>query len=99
MGGKSTLVGALHGFFTHMSNGGAEISAQWAEGRRPEGGEARRMRSTVVPMTVARARDPRLPRAIEARRRLGRPVGRVWVNGREVGGPDARYAHLGRTHD
>ena len=57
------------------------------------------MRATVVPMTAARARDPRVPRAIEARRRLDRPVGRVWLNGREVGGPDPRYAHLGRTYD
>jgi len=57
------------------------------------------MRTTVVPMTAARTRDPRMPRAIEARRRLERPVGRVWVNGREVGGPDPRYAHLARTHD
>ena len=57
------------------------------------------MRATVVPMTAARARDPRMPRVIEARRRLSRPVGRVWVNGREVGGVDPRYAHLGRSHD
>jgi len=40
-----------------------------------------------------------MSRAIEARRRLRRPTGRVWINGREVGGPDARYAHLGRVHD
>ena len=50
-------------------------------------------------MTAAHARDPRIPRAIEARRQLGRPVGRVWVNGREVGGVDPRYAHLSRTYD
>ena len=58
------------------------------------------MRSTVVPLTAARSRDPRIPRAIEARRRLrrpaapDRPTGRVWINGREVGGADPRYAHL-----
>jgi hypothetical protein len=57
------------------------------------------MRANVVSMAAARARDPRVPRAIEARRRLRRPAGRVWVNGRELGGPDPRYAHLGRTHD
>jgi hypothetical protein len=57
------------------------------------------MRSTVVPMSAARTRDPRLPRAIEARRHLRRPAGRAWVNGREVGGPDPRYAHLNHTHD
>jgi hypothetical protein len=57
------------------------------------------MRATVVPLSAARLRDPRIARVIEARRRLGRPTGRVWVNGREVGGPDPRYAHLGRSHD
>lgn len=57
------------------------------------------MRATVVPLTTARVRDRRMPRAIEARRRLERPTGRVWVNGREVGGPDPRYAHLGRGCD
>lgn len=56
------------------------------------------MRATVVPLDAARAR-PRIPRVIEARRRLGRPVGRVWLNGREVGGADPRYEHLGRGHD
>ena len=56
------------------------------------------MRANVVPMSAARAR-PRIPRVIEARRRLGRPVGRVWVNGREVGGQDPRYAHLARGGD
>ena len=54
--------------------------------------------STVVPLSAARTR-PRMPRVIEARRRLDRPAGRVWVNGREVGGQDARYAHLGQSHD
>ncbi|MFL5918873.1 MAG: hypothetical protein ACJ74X_09130 [Gaiellaceae bacterium] len=57
------------------------------------------MRATVVPLSAARARDPRMPRVIEARRRLERPTGRVWLNGREVGGADPRYAHLGRSHD
>lgn len=49
----------------------------------------------------------RLQRAIEARRRLesspeqafDRRGGRAWINGREVGGPDPRYGHLGRVHD
>jgi hypothetical protein len=57
------------------------------------------MRATVVPLSAARVRDPRLPRVIEARRRLGKPTGRVWLNGREVGGADPRYAHLSRSHD
>ena len=25
--------------------------------------------------------------------------GRAWINGSEVGGPDARYAHLDRSYD
>ncbi len=57
------------------------------------------MRSTVVPLSAARSRDPRIPRVIEARRRLARPTGRVWVNGREVGGTDPRYEHLSRSYD
>lgn len=42
----------------------------------------------------------RLAQAIEARKRLnaeGR--GRAWINGREVGGLDPRYAHLARSYD
>jgi hypothetical protein len=35
-----------------------------------------------------------MPRVIDARRRLDRPTGRVWINGREIGAPDPRYAHL-----
>ena len=56
------------------------------------------MRATVVSMNAARRRDPRMPRVIEASRRL-RPTGRVWLNGREVGGADPRYAHLSSSHD
>jgi hypothetical protein len=35
------------------------------------------------------------------RRRVedSRTRGRAWINGREVGGADARFAHLGRSHD
>jgi hypothetical protein len=42
----------------------------------------------------------RVERAIEARRDLadGRG-GRSWINGREVGGVDPRYAHLSRSYD
>jgi len=29
----------------------------------------------------------------------GAGAGRAWLNGREVGGPARRYAHLGRVHD
>ncbi len=46
-------------------------------------------------------RDGRLARVIQARRRLDspRPGGRAWINGREVGGSDPRYVHLGQTYD
>jgi hypothetical protein len=27
------------------------------------------------------------------------PGGRAWINGREVGGADARFAHLNRSYD
>jgi hypothetical protein len=40
-----------------------------------------------------------MPRVIEASRRLHQPTGRVWLNGREVGGPDPRYEHLARGGD
>ena len=56
------------------------------------------MKATVVSMNAARRRDPRMPRVIEAKRRL-QPTGRVWLNGREVGGSDPRYAHLSSSHD
>jgi hypothetical protein len=38
-------------------------------------------------------------RAVGARKRLDRVRGRVWINGRELGGTDPRYAHLGRSYD
>jgi|1186.fasta_scaffold621161_2 hypothetical protein len=50
-------------------------------------------------------RGPRqltLSRVVQARRRLEtlpQAGGRVWINGREVGGANARYIHLGQTHD
>jgi hypothetical protein len=56
------------------------------------------MRANVVSLSTVRAR-PRMPRVIEASRRLDRPTGRVWLNGREVGGPDPRYEHLSRGGD
>ena len=43
-----------------------------------------------------------LAQGVQARRRLDalpRAGGRAWINGREVGGPDARYGHLAQTHD
>lgn len=46
-------------------------------------------------------RHRRLPRTIQAGRRVNpsRRGGRAWINGREVGGPDPRYAHLAGTYD
>lgn len=48
-----------------------------------------------------RQRRRTLALATDARRRLtgDRTRGRAWINGREVGGGDARYAHLGRSYD
>ena len=60
--------------------------------------EVRSLPRTRVP--VGRARDQRLRRAAEARRRVeGARGGRAWINGREVGGTDPRFAHLTRSHD
>ena len=48
-----------------------------------------------------RRRDQRMFRAVEARRSLSSSGGhgRAWINGREVGGENPRFAHLSRTHD
>jgi hypothetical protein len=45
--------------------------------------------------------DGRLMRVVQARRRLEPPRtrGRAWINGREAGGTDSRYAHLGQSYD
>ena len=45
--------------------------------------------------------DGRLLRVLQARRRLDAPRtrGRAWINGREAGGSDPRYTHLGQTYD
>ena len=49
---------------------------------------------------VVRSRPSRLLR-IEAHRRPTSPRGggRAWINGREVGGSDPRYAHLAGPYD
>ena len=58
-------------------------------------------------------RDQRVSRVVQARRRLEgfvtddksfarsppRGGGRAWINGREVGGVDSRYAHLSSVYD
>jgi len=44
--------------------------------------------------------DRRVGQAIKARHDLAtRGVGRVWFNGRELGGADPRYTHLKASHD
>ena len=44
--------------------------------------------------------DRHVAQAIEARRRVSpRPLGRAWINGREVGGRDARFVHLEGSYD
>ncbi len=55
----------------------------------------------VQSLPRGRARDQRLSRAVQARRRLTSPRGggRAWINGREVGGADPRYAHLATIND
>ena len=45
--------------------------------------------------SVRRAHAQRLRRVREARRRVeSARGGRAWINGREVGGADPRFAHL-----
>ena len=58
------------------------------------------MRGTVTSLPRGQARDQRLTRAVAARRTLHtRRAGRAWINGREVGGPVWRFAHLGASYD
>jgi hypothetical protein len=66
------------------------------------------MTTSTLPQRAARRRgelhrgdgDRRVAQAIEARRRVSpRPLGRAWINGREVGGRDARFAHLEGSYD
>jgi len=70
----------------------------------PRGDETDAKHSASVPHP---SRDQRMSRVIDARRRLEgkddaippQGGGRAWINGREVGGPDSRYAHLSATYD
>lgn len=63
------------------------------------------MKAPVHTLPLAGAysrRDLRMSQAIQARRFLHpspRRGGRAWINGREVGGPDSRYAHLSSVYD
>jgi hypothetical protein len=59
----------------------------------------------VLGALVAEARVGRISRVFTGAQRDGgweRPSGRggrAWINGKEVGDPDPRFAHLGRSHD
>ena len=64
--------------------------------------------STVVPIEAARERSARVARAIDARRALEATErrsaerhggGRAWLNGSELGGARAAFAHLGESYD
>jgi hypothetical protein len=54
---------------------------------------------SVVPLPTDRARRLRLVTAARQRLVAERGRGRAWINGREVGGTDQRFAHLARTYD
>jgi hypothetical protein len=62
--------------------------------------------TTVIQLSEIRDRSARVARAIDARRTLNderrgrvRPAGRVWVNGSELGGARAAFAHLAESYD
>jgi hypothetical protein len=64
--------------------------------------------SSVTAINEHRDRGRRVSRAMAARRRLDRGSerrrdrrggGRLWVNGRELGGADPRFAHLTQSFD
>jgi hypothetical protein len=65
--------------------------------------------TTVIRFGDRQARETRISRAMDARRRLAhteaeperdeRTGGRAWINGLEVGGTDRRFAHLSVFHD
>jgi hypothetical protein len=57
------------------------------------------MAGTIASLPQGAHRAERLARKA-LRDRPGRPSkGRAWINGREVGGPDPRFAHLSRSYD
>jgi hypothetical protein len=63
----------------------------------------------VIQLSEVRDRSARVARAIDARRGLRAPgfdrrgrergTGRVWVNGSELGGARAAFAHLAESYD
>jgi len=51
------------------------------------------------PSRAARTRRSGRERPPHLRDPLFVPGGRAWINGREVGGTDPRFAHLNRSYD
>ena len=54
--------------------------------------------TTVIKLEAARDARRRLNAVRESRERP-RPTGRVWMNGRELGGGRRAYARLAETYD
>jgi hypothetical protein len=54
---------------------------------------------TIASLPQGARRAERLARKVLRDRRERASGGRAWINGREVGGPDPRYAHLARSYD
>jgi hypothetical protein len=52
----------------------------------------------VAQLPLTDRRIERLAR-MELRRDRAPAGGRAWINGKEVGGPDVRFAHLARSYD
>ena len=66
----------------------------------PNGARRRRLeQATRARRRLEAARRGRPPRTRATVGGDGATAGRAWLNGREVGGPERRYAHLGRVHD
>ena len=60
----------------------------------------RTMAANVIALRAGERRSEADPQAVKSSRRSPPPRrGRAWINGREVGGPDPRFAHLAATHD
>jgi hypothetical protein len=55
--------------------------------------------ATIAPLPRGTHRAERLAQRSPRRRRARASRGRAWINGREVGGADPRFAHLARSYD
>ena len=78
-----------------------EISDTWPWEHVEQDENISTVKHPAVDLPRARDRGRGVSRAIRARRHLTSPRGggRAWINGREVGGADPRYAHLGTVND